>query len=90
MDWNRGYIVDSGYVYEYFNDTNPAIFQFLAKLKNHSLPEDNFRYLELGCGQGFNLICIAALNLIASSLGLTSIQNTAHARGLAHKATFTM
>ena len=87
MDWNRGYIVDSGYVYEYFNETNPAIFQFLAKLKNHSLPEDNFRYLELGCGQGFNLICIAALNPNSEFVGVDFYpEHIAHARGLAHKA----
>ena len=87
MDWNRGYVVDSGYVYEYFHETNPAELQFLAKLKNHYLPDDNFRYLELGCGQGFNLICIAALHPQSEFIGVDFYpEHICHARRLAQKA----
>ena len=87
MDWNRGYQVDGGYTYEYFQETNPAHLRFLASLKNHYLPADNFRYLELGCGQGFNLVCMAALNPDSEFVGVDFYpEHIAHARSLASKA----
>ena len=87
MDWNRGYLVDSGYTYEYFFETNPTHLRFLACLENHYLPDINFRYLELGCGQGFNLICMAALNPSSEFVGIDFYpEHIAHARSLASKA----
>ena len=87
MDWNRGYLVDSGYTYDYFSETNPTNLRFLACLKNHYLPDKKFRYLELGCGQGFNLICMAALNPCSEFVGVDFYpEHIAHGKALASKA----
>lgn len=87
MDWNRGYVVDSGYTYDYFQETNPTHLRFMASLNNHYLPDSNFRYLELGCGQGFNLICMAALNPSCEFVGIDFYpEHIAHGKALASKA----
>lgn len=59
--WHQGYYTDDGYTYGYYPETMPFRLWLASLIHGHGLPITNFRYLDLGCGQGFNLV-IAAIN----------------------------
>jgi SAM-dependent methyltransferase len=86
MDWMRGYYAHSGYSYSYHAETMPARLRWAAMLHRHLLPATNFRYLDAGCGQGFNLILAAAMHPDSEFVGIDFMpDHIAHARRLADR-----
>lgn len=61
-DWSSGYNVDVPYPHGFYERTDPRWLDFVATFNGISHPSGNWRYLELGCGNGFGLIMLAALN----------------------------
>lgn len=64
MPWDHGYFSGSSYGLEVQRELSPNWLDFAALIKGHRPPRqeegDTFRYLELGCGMGFNLCLLAA------------------------------
>lgn len=86
--WSHGYNVALGYTYGYYRETAPHWLDFAARLAGVMPPSTHtFRYLELGCGQGFGLTLLAALNPDAEFVGVDfNPVHIAHARTLADAA----
>lgn len=84
MDWKHGYFAEAGYTYGYYDETMPSRLLLAALLQGYVAPRNNFRYLDAGCGQGFNLI-IAAINHPCSEfVGIDFMpEHIAHGRALA-------
>lgn len=84
MDWKHGYFAEAGYTYGYYDETMPSRLYLAALLQGYLAPRKNFRYLDAGCGQGFNLI-IAAINHPCSEfVGIDFMpEHIAHGRALA-------
>lgn len=62
-DWSHGYNVEHGYTYGYYREMSPVWLDYVCTLMGNRGPEGKGRrYLELGCGQGFNLLVLAAAN----------------------------
>lgn len=86
MNWSYGYRAESGYTYGYYVETMPIRLRWAALLQGHVLPEKNFRYLDAGCGQGFNLILAAAAHPESEFVGIDFIpEHIAHAKDLAQR-----
>jgi len=87
VDWTRGYYAEGGYTYGFYAETAPARLQWLALLQGFSAPSKNFRYLDLGCGQGLSLIHMAALHPDSEFVGIDFMpEHVAHGRQLAAAA----
>lgn len=87
MDWKHGYFAESGYTYDFHASTSPSRISWLALLKGLKSEKNNFRYLDLGCGQGVSLIHMAALHPDAQFVGVDFIpEHIAHGRDLAKRA----
>lgn len=85
--WQRGYFTDTGYTYGYYKETLPAHLAWVAFLKGQAAPTRNFRYLDLGCGQGFNLVMMAAAYPESEFVGIDFMPgHIGHARELARLA----
>lgn len=89
-DWSHGYNVSQGYTYGSFKELSPAWLD-AATLFNGYLPPEHegghFRYLELGCGQGFGLCLLAAAYPDAEFVGIDfNPEHIAHGRQLARAA----
>nr|WP_314443628.1 class I SAM-dependent methyltransferase [uncultured Sphingomonas sp.] len=88
--WSHGYNVSTGYTFGFYRETAPDWIDF-ALLSRGFLPprcdsEQPFRYLELGCGQGFGLCLLAAANPRGDFLGVDfSPEHVAHAEALAEE-----
>lgn len=90
MNWKHGYFAESGYTYGYYVESSPARMRWLAALKGFTAPADQFRYLDLGCGQGLSLLCMAALHPHSSFVGIDFMpEHIAHARLLAERSGLT-
>ena len=64
-DWSHGYNVSMGYSYGFYREMAPDWLDFCAWIGGFEPPSRAgrpFRYLELGCGQGFGLCLLAAAN----------------------------
>jgi hypothetical protein len=61
MDWKHGYFADNGYTFGYYREMAPCYLAWAALLQGVVAPTRNFRYVDLGCGQGLGLILQAAL-----------------------------
>ena len=87
MDWQHGYFVDNGYTYGFHDETSPARLAWAATLQGYRANLDQFRYIDLGCGQGLNLILLAALHPTAEFVGVDFMpEHIAHGRQLAQQA----
>ena len=89
MTWSHGYFAESGYTYGFYPEQSPEIIALAALINGHRPPELSapFRYLDLGCGQGFHLCLLAACYPHASFVGIDlNPEHIAHGRHLAAKA----
>lgn len=91
MTWNLGYNTDLGYTYGYYREQDPSWLDLCALIRGAVPPslaaEGRLRYLELGCGQGFNLCLIAACHPQIEFVGIDfNPQHIAHAQRLARAA----
>lgn len=87
MNWKHGYFADSGYTYGYFAEAMPLWLRWAALIQGHELPAKGFRYLDAGCGQGFNLIIAAAAHPESEFVGIDFMpEHIAHGRKLAKSA----
>lgn len=87
-NWSHGYNTAVGYTYQFYKETTPSWLDWAIRIKGFKAPDtSNFRYLELGCGQGFGLNLIAALYPDSEFVGVDfNPQHIAHARDLATSA----
>ncbi len=86
--WSHGYNITAGYTFGFYRETAPDWIDFGLMSRGfetpRSSPETPFRYLELGCGQGFGLCLLAAANPQGWFLGIDfSPEHIAHAQALA-------
>lgn len=87
MDWNHGYNTEGGYTFGHYPETTPSNLHFAALLKGIKAPLSNFRYLDLGCGQGYGLLLTAVQHPDSEFVGIDFMpEHIAHARDLAAKA----
>lgn len=87
VDWTHGYAASSQYTHGFYNETTPAHLHWVALLQGYKMPLERFRYLDLGCGQGFNLIQMAALHPQAEFVGVDFMpEHVANAKRLAADA----
>jgi SAM-dependent methyltransferase len=85
--WHHGYYTDAGYTFGQYRETTPSHLAWAAALKGHRAPLSAFRYIDLGCGQGFNLSLIAAAFPDSEFVGVDFMpEHIAHARSLAEAA----
>jgi SAM-dependent methyltransferase len=86
--WSHGYNTAVGYTYQFYKETTPSWMDWAIRIKGFKAPEiHSFRYLELGCGQGFGLNLIAAMYPDSEFVGVDfNPQHIAHARDLAAAA----
>jgi SAM-dependent methyltransferase len=89
-DWSHGYNVSMGYSYGFYREMAPDWLDFCAWIGGFESPQRGagpFRYLELGCGQGFGLCLLAAANPRADFVGVDfQPEHIEHATGLAQAA----
>ncbi|BET25654.1 methyltransferase family protein [Limnobacter thiooxidans] len=84
MDWKRGYFAEAGYTYGYYEETMPSRLYLAALLQGYLAPRESFRYLDAGCGQGFNLIVAAINHPDSEFVGIDFMpEHIAHGRALA-------
>ncbi|MFZ6818626.1 class I SAM-dependent methyltransferase [Undibacterium sp. Ji22W] len=86
MNWKHGYFADSGYTYGFYPETMPWRLHWAAMLQDHRTNLQGFRYLDAGCGQGYNLIIAAICHPDSEFVGIDFLpEHIAHARGLAER-----
>lgn len=82
--WSQGYNVDVTYTHGFYKETAPSWLNFIATFDGVSSPKGNWRYLELGCGNGFGLILLAALHPGHDFVGIDfDPRHVAHGQALA-------
>jgi SAM-dependent methyltransferase len=83
VSWSHGYHVNTPYTLGYYAETSPARMALLGQLHGLLMPSQSFRYLELGCGQGYNLLLHAAVHPDSEFVGVDFMpSHVAHARWL--------
>lgn len=88
--WSSGYNTDLGYTFGFYREISPEWLDYVALTKSVTPPSGKWRYLELGCGQGYGLALLAALNPEHDFVGIDfNPVHIAHARGLANEAGLT-
>lgn len=92
--WAHGYNVSQGYTYGFYREMAPDWIDFCVSASGAVPPrrrdDGGFRYLELGCGQGFGLCLLAAANPAAEFVGIDfHAGHIAHANDLAATAELT-
>ncbi len=60
--WDHGYVTDVVYTNNFYRETTPAWLASTALLLGHRPPDlaGAFRYADLGCGNGFTALTVAA------------------------------
>ncbi|HXT81688.1 MAG TPA: class I SAM-dependent methyltransferase, partial [Acetobacteraceae bacterium] len=65
-DWGRGYVTDITYTLGWYRQQAPSVMALACLLGSVAAPapapDDAVSYLELGCGQGFGSLALAASN----------------------------
>jgi len=90
LNWSRGYYASNEYTYGHYVETMPSRLSFAALLHGAVTPTENFRYLDLGCGQGLSLIIAASLHPDSQFVGVDFMpEHVHHARRLAELAGLT-
>ncbi|MGF1458064.1 MAG: methyltransferase regulatory domain-containing protein [Leptolyngbyaceae cyanobacterium] len=85
--WSSGYNTDLGYTFGFYREISPEWLDYVALSRSVAPPTGNWRYLELGCGQGFGLTLLAAINPDHDFLGIDfNPVHISHARNLAKSA----
>ncbi|KAA2243919.1 class I SAM-dependent methyltransferase [Salinarimonas soli] len=86
--WSNGYVADIPYTYGFFRRMAPAQLRLAALTCGHGAPPtDRVAYAELGCGQGFGTVLLAAANPDADIYGFDfNPEQVAHAQRLGDKA----
>lgn len=88
--WSSGYNTDLGYTFGYYREISPAWLDFVAVSQSVTPPSGAWRYLELGCGQGYGLTLLAALHPDHDFVGIDfNPLHINHARNLASSAGLT-
>lgn len=85
----HGYNVSTGYTSYFFREMAPDWLDFCARAHGFDAQRagPNYRYLDLGCGQGFHLCVLAAANPEARFVGIDfQPEHIAHATKLASSA----
>jgi SAM-dependent methyltransferase len=86
MDWGHGYFTQTGYSFGYYPETMPVRLHWAALVQGHQARSAGFRYLDAGCGQGYNLIVAALLHPDSEFVGVDFMpRHIAHARQLAER-----
>ena len=89
-DWSHGYDVSTSYSYGFYREMAPDWLDLCAWIGGLDPPArsgNRFRYLDLGCGQGFGLCLLAAANPQAEFVGIDfQPEHIDHAQGLAQSA----
>lgn len=87
MNWTRGYAASSGYTFGVYPELTPSRLNWLALLKSARSKLKGFRYLELGCGQGYGLILNSLHHPDSEFVGIDFMpEHVAHAKELATAA----
>ena len=64
--WGSGYVTDIAYMTGYYRQQSPSVMALACLLGGVASPmpgpDDPVSYLELGCGQGFGALILAASN----------------------------
>lgn len=83
-DWAHGYNIEVPYTYGYYRETSPQWLRWATYLGGRKPPSGKkIRYLELGCGQGFNLLLHASSHPSMEFLGIDfNPSHIAHAEEL--------
>jgi SAM-dependent methyltransferase len=70
--WSHGYVSDIEYLPGFYPDQTPGHLQLACILNGYEPPlsAQNFRYCELGCGQGTTASVIAAANPLAHVIAI--------------------
>lgn len=85
--WKRGYYAESGYVHGFYRELCPSVLAWSALLVGVAAPLERFRYIDLGCGQGFGLALLAACHPDSEFVGIDFMpEHVAHGRQLAAQA----
>lgn len=88
--WKDGYFAEEGYTFGYYTETMPTRLYFAGLLYGVVTKRTGFRYLDMGCGQGLNLILAAAMHPDSEFVGIDFMpEHIAHARNLAEAAGLT-
>lgn len=85
-EWMQGYFADAGYTYGFFPEMTPSRLNWVVL--NYGLPPKtkNFRYLDLGCGQGMNLIYQAISHPDSEFIGIDFLpEHVNHANSLVNE-----
>lgn len=86
-DWKHGYFANQGYTHGFYSETMPSRLRFASLIYGVNLKSTGFRYLDLGCGQGLNLLIAAAIHPDAEFVGVDFMPgHVAHGRALANAA----
>ncbi|MCX7945480.1 MAG: class I SAM-dependent methyltransferase [Hydrogenophilus sp.] len=91
MNWGQGYNTEVGYTYGFYRELDPRWLDLGAVVRGVTPPSllhpPPLRYLELGCGQGFNLCLLAACFPEMEFVGVDfNPLHVAHATALAQAA----
>lgn len=64
LDWTGGYVTDLAYTAHFYRELAPSNLNFATALRgvNMPAPKEQYRWLELGCGQGLTANILAAAN----------------------------
>ena len=88
-DWRAAdmRVLDLGDTFDYYREISPEWLDYVALTKGVMPPAGAWRYLELGCGQGYGLTLLAALYPDHDFLGIDfNPVHITHARSLATAA----
>lgn len=87
--WSHGYDASLGYTYNFHREMAPNWIDFCVGAHGYELERrgSDYRYLDLGCGQGFGLCLLAAANPDAEFIGVDfQAEHIAHGQALAEAA----
>lgn len=85
-EWTKGYYASEGYTFGFYPETMPFRLWLAALIHGHDMPLAKFRYLDLGCGQGYNLILAAICHPDSEFFGVDFIpRHVAHGNRLARQ-----
>lgn len=86
--WTHGYDISLGYTHGFYREMAPDWLDMCARLSGYLVPDrgadGKFRYLDMGCGQGFGLCLLAAANPDGEFVGIDFMpEHVVHATRLA-------
>ena len=91
-DRSHGYETSVGYSFGFYREMAPDWLDLCVRAAGYQPVRHggSFRYLELGCGQGFGLCLLAAANSASEFVGVDfQADHIAHAKALAHSGGLT-